>query len=115
MAVDFEAAFDSYLARFRAKFGAKADGAFVKFGKHMVQKLSKQDFKPRLDRYLQVQGMCKKMLDGGSTISDAIVLEFEEAAAWLTLEAPDLLKMFRGELGDPTSMPEIDVDMDVEP
>ncbi len=99
--IDFDAGYRMYLERFAAKFGERPDGAFVKFGKHMVQKLPVADFPARLERYVKMHKACKQMLDSGATISDALVLDFDEAAAWVAVQAPDLLAMFRGEMGDP--------------
>lgn len=101
MATDYDAGYRLYLDRFQLRFGAKPDGAFVRMGKHMVQKLSRADFTARLDRYVVMHAACKRMLDAGSTISDAVVVEFDEAAAWIAIEAPNLVAMFRGELGEP--------------
>ncbi len=101
MDIDATSAFESYLKRFEHDYGPKAPGAFVKFGNHMVQRLSPEDFQSRLDDYVNWHRQCKTLLGSGATISDALVLEFEEAAAWLIIKAPDLLAMFRGELGDP--------------
>jgi hypothetical protein len=98
-----EQAYKHYLDRFASAFGEKPIGSFVKFGKHLVQKLSRTDFEDRFSRYLRLQEVCKRMLTEGTTISDAIVLDFEEACAWIALEAPNLYQMFRGELGDPMS------------
>jgi hypothetical protein len=99
--IDYEAAFRGYLERFERLFGERAPGAFVKFGKHMVQRLGKQEFPRRLDHYVRLHKAVKHMLDAGSTISDALVLDFVEASAWIAVEAPNMYSMFRGELGDP--------------
>jgi hypothetical protein len=99
--VDLDIAYDAYLERFRERFGKKPEGAFVKFHKHMVQKLTRKAFPPKLRHYLELHATCKQMLKTGATINDAVVLEFDEAAAWLAIEAPDMLKMFSGEIGDP--------------
>lgn len=101
MDVDLDTAYAAYLARFAERYGEKKTGAFVKFEKHMVQKLTKEQFAPRLDRYLELHATCKQMLKTGATINDAVVLEFDEAAAWLAIQAPDMLRMFSGEIGDP--------------
>lgn len=99
--IDFDAGYAMYLERFTTKFGEQPEGAFVKFGKHMVQKLGAKDFPERLTRYVKMHKACKEMLDSGATISDALVLDFDEAAAWVAVAAPNLLAMFRGEMGDP--------------
>lgn len=99
--IDFEKAFDMYLERFTQRFGQREPGAFVKFGKHMVTRLDAGAFKPRLEEYVRLHKACKRMLDQGSTISDALVLDFVEAAAWVAVEAPNIHAMFRGEMGDP--------------
>jgi len=101
MEVDLDTAYDAYLRRCAERFGDKPDGAFVKFGKHMVQKLTAEEFGERLQHYLDLHATCRNMLKTGSTINDALVLEFDEAAAWIAIQAPDLLKMFSGEIGDP--------------
>lgn len=98
--IDYESAFTMYQARFAEKFGEKPDGSFVKFGKHMTKKLSSDEFPRRLDAYVSLHQACKRMLDGGATISDALVLDFEEAAAWVSVQAPNILAMFKGEIGD---------------
>lgn len=102
MDVDLEAAYEAYLTRFAERFGDKDPGAFVKFEKHMVQKLTPEQFPKRLEQYLELHRTCKQMLSTGATINDALVLEFDEAAAWLAIQAPDMLQMFSGEMGDPS-------------
>jgi hypothetical protein len=99
--IDYERGFTMYVARFEARFGPRALGAFVKFGRHMVTRLDLAGFRPRLDEYVRLHRACKRMLDGGATISDALVLDFAEAAAWVAVEAPDVHGMFRGEMGEP--------------
>ena len=99
--IDYESAFTMYHERFALRFGERPDGAFVKFGKHMVKKLSRIEFEQRLGSYVRLHKACKKMLESGSTISDALVLDFDEAAAWVAVEAPNVHAMFRGEMGDP--------------
>ncbi|MEM9192191.1 MAG: hypothetical protein AAGF12_23665 [Myxococcota bacterium] len=101
MDLDIKTAHDAYLKRFVEAFGEKPDGSFVKFGKHMVQKLAERDFGERLRHYLNLHQTSRDMLSSGATINDAIVMEFEEAAAWLCLQAPNMLAMFSGEMGDP--------------
>lgn len=99
--IDYEKAFAMYLDRFAERFGPREPGAFVKFGKHMVTRLDAGAFKKRLDEYVRLHKACKKMLETGSTISDALVLDFVEAASWVAVEAPNIHAMFRGEMGDP--------------
>ncbi len=99
--VDVSKAFAAYLERFEEEFGPRPDGAFVKFGKHLVQKLSVAAFEDRLQRYLLMHETTQRMIQSGSTINDAVVLEFEESAAWIALHTPDVMQLFRGEMGDP--------------
>ena len=99
--IDFESGFRMYLERFVEKFGERPDGSFVKFGRHMVRKLMVAEFEPKLVHYVRMHAACKKMLETGSTISDALVLDFDEAAAWVAVQAPNIHAMFRGEMGDP--------------
>lgn len=101
MKIDYATAFEKYNARFEKAYGQKPVGAYVKFGRHMISRLEPLEFQQRLDTYVQLHAACKRMLDGGSTISDALVLEFDEAAAWVAVQAPDLYAMFQGEMGDP--------------
>ncbi len=102
MSIDVERAWQSYETRFRNRFGDdKTPGDYVKFGKHMVQRLDRQAFEARLEDYVSWHQECKSSLESGATISDALILEFEEAAAWIALEPPKVLDMFKGELGDP--------------
>lgn len=111
--IDYEAAYTGYLERFAKRFGDRPEGAFVKFGKHMVQKLGRGEFPKRLDLYVQLHHAVKHMLDTGSTISDALVLDFVEASAWIGIQAPDMYSMFRGELGDPKlAAPDRDTSID---
>ena len=98
-AADVDAAYESYLERFKSLFGDKAEGTFVKFGHTLVQRLGRADFEARLRNYVEVRTRCRSMLESGSTISDAVTLDFEEAAAWLVLKALNLLDMFSGEMG----------------
>ncbi|MEO0325814.1 MAG: hypothetical protein AAF447_22875 [Myxococcota bacterium] len=100
MDLDVDAAFTSYLRRFSRHYGAKLPGTFVRFGRHMVQKLDREGFEDRMTAYLGWHRECGRVLESGATISDAAVLEFEESAAWLALEVPNLLELFDGELGD---------------
>ncbi|MFK7987839.1 MAG: hypothetical protein AB8I08_17610 [Sandaracinaceae bacterium] len=101
MKIDYIAAFEKYNTRFEEALGPKPAGAYVKFGKTMVKRLVRPEFDERLDSYVRLHSACKRMLDGGSTISDALVHDFEEAASWVAVKAPDLYAMFRGEIGDP--------------
>lgn len=98
---DLDAAYELYLGRFAERFGDKPLGAFVKFEKQMVTKLARGEFAERLAEYLRMHEACTQVLTSGATISDAIVMELAEVAAWVCVKAPDLLGMFRGELGDP--------------
>ncbi len=95
-----EQLFRHYLQRFTERFGDKPNGTFVKHGKVMIQRLSAVEFDQRYEDYVRLQEACRRMLTSGATISDAIVLDFQEATAWLALEPPDVLSMFRGEVGD---------------
>jgi hypothetical protein len=101
MTIDVDAAYALYEQRFSERFGDRPINAFVKLGKHMVQRLDRRAFEARLRRYLQIRDTCSEMLASGSTISDAVMMEFDEAAAWMCVRAPNLLEMFQGELGDP--------------
>lgn len=101
MKIDYETAFSKYDDRFDKALGEKAVGAYGKFGKYMIKRLERTEFESRLDTYVQLHAACKRMLEGGATISDALVHDFEEAAAWVAVQAPDLYAMFRGEIGDP--------------
>lgn len=101
MSIDLKRAYGAYEARFAAQFGEKAVGAFVKFGSHMVKKLATDEFAQRLDDYLSLHGAVREILESGSTISDVVMLEYDEAAAWIAIQAPNLLDLFKGELGDP--------------
>ncbi len=101
MNIDYATAFEKYNARFEKALGDKPVGSYAKFGRHMVRRMDRAEFESRLDAYVALHTACKRMLDGGTTISDALVLEFEEAAAWVAVQAPDLYAMFRGEIGDP--------------
>lgn len=101
MTIDYETAFTKYNARFDKAVGVTPVGGYAKFNKHMIRRLDEIEFRERLDTYVQLHAACKRMLDGGSTISDALVHDFDEAAAWVAVEAPNLYSMFRGEMGDP--------------
>ncbi len=101
MKIDYEAAFDKYNERFETVLGEKPVGSYGKYGKYMIKRLDRIEFDGRLDTYVQLHAACKRMLDGGATISDALVHDFEEAAAWVAVQAPDVYAMFRGEIGDP--------------
>ena len=98
--IDYDTAYVMYAERFQTRFGERAEGAFVKFGKHMVKRLPRPEFEKRLDTYVRLHKACKKMLESGSTISDALVLDFDESAGWIAVEAPNVHAMFRGEMGD---------------
>ncbi|MEM6958527.1 MAG: hypothetical protein AAF411_16965 [Myxococcota bacterium] len=101
MSIDIETAYASYVARFEDRLGPKPAGAFAKFGKTMIQRLTREDFPPKLENYLHWHSECKRLLGSGATISDALVLEFEEASAWLAIDPPNILELFSGELGVP--------------
>lgn len=96
---DNSEAYESYVARFDSMFNARPEGAFVKFGHVLVRKLGRPEFDARLEAFLRVRERCKRMIESGATISDAIALDFEEAAAWLAVETPNLLELFHGEVG----------------
>ena len=93
--------YEKYLRRFHQRYGDKPEGAFVKFGHVMVQRLGPTEFEERLDHFVRIHDACKRMLMSEATISEAVTMEFEEAAAWILLVAPDLLQLFAGEVGDP--------------
>ncbi len=97
--MDIKAAYTSYLDRVNEQYPQKSVGDFVKFGQTMVQKLDQKGFEDRLNTFMELRLRCKQMLDSGSTISDVVMLEFEEATAWLFLRAPNLLELFSGEIG----------------
>jgi hypothetical protein len=98
--IDYELAFEKYNARFDSAFGpGKPVGSYVKSGKHMVCRLEREELDNRLDVYVRLHQECRKMIDRGSTISDVLVLELEEAAAWVVVKAPNVREMFRGEIG----------------
>lgn len=101
MKIDYDTAFEKYNDRYEKALGDKPVGTYAKFGKFMVKRLARGEFDARLDSYVQLHAACKRMLDGGSTISDALVHDFDEAAAWVAVQAPDVYAMFRGEIGDP--------------
>ena len=101
MNIDYVTAFTKYNDRFVAALGEKPSGSYGKFGKHMIKRLERAEFDEKLDEYVKLHSACKRMLDGGSTISDALVHDFDEAAAWVAVQAPDVYAMFRGEMGDP--------------
>ncbi|MCS6798380.1 MAG: hypothetical protein NZ898_07605 [Myxococcota bacterium] len=90
-----------YLARLEGAFGPGPQGQFVKFGKHLVARLGPEDFARRRANYLELDRAVRQMLATGATINDALVLEYQEASAWLLLEPLDPMRLFRGELGDP--------------
>lgn len=99
--IDYRRAYETYLDRFDTNCGEMALGAFVKFGRTMISKLSPDEFPARLDRYLLMHRTCKSMLESGATINDAMVDEFQDASCWMALEPPNVVLMFKGELGDP--------------
>jgi hypothetical protein len=98
--IDYVTAFEKYNTRFDRAFGPKMPGSYAKFGRTMIKRLLREEFDARLNTYVSLHAACKRMLDGGSTISDALVHEFEEAAAWVAVQAPDVYSMFKGEMGD---------------
>lgn len=100
MTIDIDGAWNCYLARFGEKFGTKEPGTFAKFGNHMVQRLGRQGFGERLATYLRYHAESASIIGTGKTVSDALMLEFDESAAWLCLEAPNLMQIFEGKLGD---------------
>lgn len=100
--IDYATAFAKYNARFEKAVGSTPVGGYAKFAKYMIKRLERVEFEGRLDTYVQLHAACKRMLDGGSTISDALVYDFDEAAAWVAVQAPDLYAMFRGEIGEST-------------
>ena len=102
MDVDLDLAFDAYNARFEAHFGNKPVGSFTKFESLMVQRLAKDEFGQRLSDYLELHSTVKRILSQEATISDDICLEFQERASWLVIQAPNVLEMFKGEVGDPS-------------
>ncbi|MGF1466333.1 MAG: hypothetical protein ACFCGT_09375 [Sandaracinaceae bacterium] len=99
MEIDYEAAFARYEARCAEALGDAKVGAYAKLGRTLVQRLSEDEFPARLDRYVELHEACREMIESGATISDALVHDFEEAAAWVAVEAPDIYAMFRGEIG----------------
>lgn len=101
MATDYDAGYRLYLDRFHVRFGEQPEGAEVKLEEYPIHKLSRKEFAERLDHYLVAHAACKKMIAGGSTISEPVAVSFQLAAAWIAIEPPNVLGMFRGEIGDP--------------
>lgn len=93
--MDGDKAFDAYQGRFAAEFGIRSDGEYVRFGKHMICKLNALNFAERLERYQLLRQACRDMITQGSTLSDAVMVEFAEACSWMVLPAPDLMSMFK--------------------
>ncbi len=86
--------FVGYERRFIARFEDKAAGTYVKFGRHLVQRLDRLAFGQRLAAY---QVLCKEidaMMASGSTLSERVMLDLEEAASWLLLPSPNLFDLF---------------------
>ncbi len=86
--------FIGYERRFVARFDNKAAGTYVKFGRHLVQRLDRLAFGERLAAY---QVLCKEidtMMASGSTLSERVMLDLEEAASWLLLPSPNLFDLF---------------------
>lgn len=102
MDLDLDRAFEAYNARFDGEIGSKPVGSFSKFDNVMVQRLKKDEFGQRLADYLEMHTTVKRILAQGATICDDVCLEFQERASWLVIQAPNILEMFKGEVGDPS-------------
>lgn len=113
MAVNVDTAFNFYLERFRRTFGSIDSRTTVKFHEQPIRLLAREEFEACLARYLDVHAACKSMIDSGATMNDAVITELREVAAWIALDPPDMLAMFRGELGDPNdAVTRADVEID---
>ena len=102
MELDLDRAFEAYNARFDEALGDKPIGSYAKFDTLMIQRLAREEFPQRLEDYLTMHSTVKGILANGATISDDVCLEFQERACWLVIRAPNLLEMFKGEVGDPS-------------
>lgn len=83
-----------YEQRASSRFAEAATGSFLKFGKHMVQRLDRIAFEARLAEYQDQCKRCDRMLASGATLSEAVMLDVEEAASWLLLPSPNLFDLF---------------------
>ncbi|MEM6962571.1 MAG: hypothetical protein AAF550_12650 [Myxococcota bacterium] len=100
MELNKNTAFRAYETRFARRFGDRSVGTYVKFGTYLVTRLDRKSFGERLSSYMTVHQTVRRVLEDGTTISDALAFEFRERAAWIAMDAPNLLELFSGDVGD---------------
>ena len=91
--------YDAYNARFEKRFGDKAPGIYVKFSTFLIARLTRVEFSTRFQDYNELHLQCVEMLREGATLNDTLMREYQEAAAWLAIDPPNLNDLFRGEMG----------------
>ena len=78
-----------YLARFEAKVGALAVGAYGKFHGQLVRKLSAEEFAKRHAEFTTLDTTYRGIITRGDTINDAVVRMWRERRAELLIEGPE--------------------------
>ncbi len=78
-----------YLARFEAKVGALAVGAYGKFHGALVRKLSADEFAKRHEEFATIDKTYRGILERGDTINDAVVRMWRERRAELLIDGPE--------------------------
>lgn len=86
-----DAQYADYLQRFDRQFGAHPPGAYVKHRRWLVKRLSREEFAEKLERFVEIEATCRQIVETGSTISDAAISAYVEAAAHLLQDPTDFL------------------------
>ncbi len=87
-ALDLQAEFDGYLARFAEHVGDVDFGVFVKHEGRLVQKLRRDEFDAVYKEYYEMAKRYFESIDRGDTINDIVVRSLRQKAAELFLTSP---------------------------
>ena len=88
---DLDTAYTAYLARFDRLFPTQQPGGYVKHRRWLVKRLSREEFAEKLERFVEIEMTCRQIVETVSTISDAAISAYVEAAAHLLRDPTDFL------------------------
>lgn len=91
---DYEREFGDYLDRFQRLVGEMDTGQYGRFKGRLVRKLDDQEFRARLDEYVDLGERFVRTLNAGDTIDDLLAVELKGLEADLVLERSRFLPDF---------------------
>jgi hypothetical protein len=86
---DLPARYHAYIERFEKKLGKLPAGAFAKFGRRLIKKLTLEEFTPAYLEYQDMRMHYLSSVERGDTIDDVVLRALREQAANLVLSPLD--------------------------